>query len=85
MTENEAEAFSQHFEYLRNHHTAGRLLLAGPTLGPHNTGIVVFTATDELDARSFMENDPAIIAGVARGELRPFRVSLLGHTPAAGE
>jgi hypothetical protein len=37
----------------------------------------VIEAPDEDAARTLMEEDPAISSGFARGELRPFRVSLL--------
>jgi hypothetical protein len=37
----------------------------------------VFEADDEAAARRIMEEDPAIAGGFARGELTPFRVSLL--------
>ena len=35
------------------------------------------TMTDEEAARRVMEEDPVIAGGFARGELRPFRVSLM--------
>jgi hypothetical protein len=53
------------------------MILVGPTLGTVNTGIAVFEAPDETTARRIMEEDPTISTGYARGELRPFRVSLL--------
>jgi uncharacterized protein len=53
------------------------LILAGPTLGHVNTGIAVFEAADEVAARQVMEADPVVSGGFARGELRPFRLSLL--------
>ncbi len=34
-------------------------------------------APDEESARRIMEEDPVIAGGYARGELRPFRVSLM--------
>ena len=52
-------------------------ILAGPTLGQVNTGIVVFEAPDEESARLIMNTDPAISGGFAQGELRPFQVALL--------
>ena len=52
-------------------------MLVGPTLGRVNTGITIFEAADEAVARRIMEEDPVIAGGFARGELRPFRVSLL--------
>ena len=53
------------------------LILAGPTLGPINTGICVFDAPDEDAARAYMDEDPTISSGIARGELRPFRAAFL--------
>jgi ABC-type Na+ efflux pump permease subunit len=55
----------------------GTLVLAGPTLGPVNTGIAVFDAPDERTARAIMDADPAVASGTVRGELRGMRVSLL--------
>ena len=42
-----------------------------------NTGIVIFEAEDEEAAMEIMQGDPTIVGGHARGELRPFKVSLL--------
>ena len=42
-----------------------------------NTGVAVFEAPDEEAAQRIMAADPAISSGYARGELRPFQVSLL--------
>jgi uncharacterized protein YciI len=55
----------------------GVMILAGPTLGRYSTGIAIFEAPDEATAQRIMEDDPVIAGGYARGELRPFRVSLL--------
>lgn len=77
MTDAEREVFGRHFAYLQGLLTEGTLVLAGPTLGPTNTGIAVLRAPDESSALAIMNNDPAIIGGVVSGELRPFRVSLL--------
>lgn len=77
MTEEEQAVWGVHFERFRRAHKDGTLILVGPTLGPKNTGIAIFEAPDEAAARGFMEADPVIAGGFARGELRPFRVSLL--------
>ena len=42
----------------------GTLILAGPTLGPVNTGICVFEAPDEAAARAYMDEDPTISSGL---------------------
>ena len=81
MTDEERAVWAVHFERLERLLADGTLILAGPTLGRVNTGIAVIEAPDEASATRLMEEDPAIAAGFARGELRPFRVSLLrGHS-----
>ncbi|MGD9703871.1 MAG: YciI family protein [Acidimicrobiia bacterium] len=77
MTDHEQAVWSEHFERLQRLTAEGVMILVGPTLGPVNTGIAVFEADDEATARRIMDEDPAIASGIARGELRPFRVSLL--------
>src|SRR5262249_649251 len=49
--------------------------MTGPTLGHINTGLAFVVAADEPAARQLMGKDPAIASGLARGELRPFRVA----------
>ena len=77
MTPEEERVWGVHFERLKRMLAEGTLMLAGPTLGRINTGIVVFEAPDEATARRVMDEDPTISSGFATGELRGFRVSLL--------
>jgi uncharacterized protein YciI len=77
MTDAEKAVWAQHFERLQRLLADGQLILAGPTLGRTNTGVAVFEAPDEDAAQQIMAADPAISSGFARGELRPFRLSLL--------
>ncbi len=81
MTDTEDAVWAEHFARLQRMLTDGSLVLAGPTLGRHNDGIVIFEAPDEESARKVMNDDPTIRSGLASGELRPFKVSLLrGHS-----
>jgi uncharacterized protein YciI len=77
MTAEEEAVWGVHFARFQRMLAEGSLILVGPTLGPVNTGITIFEAPDEAAARRIMEEDPVIAGGFARGELRPFRVSLL--------
>jgi uncharacterized protein YciI len=77
MSAAEGEVFAAHFAYLQGLLEEGALILAGPTLGPVNTGLAVFEAPDEHAAHAIMAADPAVASGTVRGELRPFRASLL--------
>ena len=77
MTDEEKAIWSVHFDRFERMLLDGSLILVGPTLGDTNTGISIFDAPDEAAARKIMDEDPVIAGGFARGELRPFRVSLL--------
>jgi len=69
--------FGRHFVHLQRLLDDGTLVLAGPTMGPVNTGIAVIEADDEGAANALMNADPVVAENVCRGELRPFVVSLL--------
>lgn len=77
MTDDEKAVWGEHFVRLQQLLADGVLILAGPTLGSVNTGICVFEAPDRAAAERIMEADPTIVSGMARGELREFRASLL--------
>jgi uncharacterized protein YciI len=77
MTDEERAVWSVHFERFERMLADGTIILVGPTLGSINTGICIFEAPDEATARRLMDEDPVLAGGFARGELRPFRVSLL--------
>src|SRR3712207_7644474 len=51
--------------------------IAGPSINGDKTfGIVVVEAASEAEARTLMEADPSVKAGVMTGEVLPFRLSL---------
>src|SRR4051812_25907931 len=77
MTDDERAIWARHAELLQQRLDDGTLILAGPTLGRVNTGVCIFEAADEDAARAYMEADPTIAGGAARGELRPFRAGFL--------
>lgn len=76
MTEEDARIMRIHFAYLQDLHKQGKLILAGPvTTGEF--GVSIFEAESEEEARSIMNNDPAVLNGVMTPTLYPYRVSLL--------
>jgi uncharacterized protein YciI len=77
MTDEERAVWGVHFERLKRLLDEGTLIVAGPTLGERNTGIAIFEAPDEDAAREIMDSGPVFAGGFARGELRPFKLSLL--------
>ena len=81
-TKDDEMALSRHFARFKHAIDTGELILAGRTMEPGDKtfGIAVFEAADEKAARSFMESDPAVVAGLT-AELRPFAVALRRTNP----
>jgi uncharacterized protein len=77
-TDKDHEAIAEHFSYLQNALKEGKLIIAGRTDEPFDRtlGIAVFYAADEKEARMFVENDPAVVKGVMKATVHPFRLAL---------
>jgi uncharacterized protein YciI len=77
-TPEEDAIMEEHFQYLKQAADNGIVLLAGPCLD-HTFGIVVFRASDDTSAQTFMFNDPSVKKNVMMAELHPMRISLRGQ------
>lgn len=66
-----------HFEYYKELHNKGALILAGRTQEPPHTGILVFEAEHEIAAHEVVSLDPAVIAGVFQARVQPYQVALM--------
>ncbi len=78
-TEQDNAAVSAHFQRLQDATASGKVILAGKTDEPDATtfGIVIFEATNDAEAKAFMESDPAVVGGVMLAELHPYSVALM--------
>ena len=76
LTVEEQAAFTDHFEYLQSLLASGTLILAGPTQGSTNIGVVIFEEADRERAQAIVDADPVIAGSFARAELHPYRVAL---------
>ena len=78
-TPKEAELTSQHFNYLKDLHGKGVVILAGRTLNtdPSSFGIIIFQAENEAAAQTIVDNDPGVKKGLFHAALFPYRVALL--------
>ena len=76
----ESAAVAAHRAYLDRLAAAEVVLLFGRTQTTDATtfGIVIFRAESPEAARRIMADDPAVAAGVMRGEVFPFRVVGVG-------
>src|SRR6188472_2019024 len=73
----------RHFKRFQEAIASGQLILAGRTMEPGEKtfGIAIFEAADEAAARTFMDGDPAVTAGLMTAELHPFAVALQRKNP----
>jgi len=77
-TPQEAIILEEHFQYLQSAAKAGTVLLAGPCTDD-TFGLVIFRATNDDAANTFMFNDPSIKQNVMVAELHPMCVSVRGQ------
>ena len=82
-TKEDKAALDRHFNRFKEATQSGQLILAGRTQEPGDKtfGIAIFMAADEATARKFMEDDPAVVAGLMTAELHPFAVALERKNP----
>ena len=85
-TADEAAVIEAHFQYLMALADAGTVRFIGRTLNVDESafGIVVFDVYSEEAARGVMDADPAVVAGVMRAELFPFRTVFPSDTSGPG-
>ncbi len=78
-TDTESRIVSEHFSYLKDQVKKGVVIMAGRTQNTEYSsfGIVILKAESEGAAREIMHNDPAVKNRVFRGELFPYKISLL--------
>jgi uncharacterized protein len=75
MTDTERGLMQQHAVYMRELFDAGRVLVYGPVMAATGAfGMGVLDAADEVDARSMLEADPTIVAGMNTYELWPMHL-----------
>jgi uncharacterized protein YciI len=74
----EQETLKRHLAYLTAARDHGIVIAAGRTEASESAtfGIVLFRAASEVEARSFMANDPAVAGKVMNAELHPFRLAV---------
>lgn len=83
-TAEEASILTQHATYIERLAERGVVELAGRTQNSDETsfGIVVFRAESAAAAEQTMLDDPAVMRGVPRGSLFPYRVAYRGSSIA---
>lgn len=81
---NEAElkVMGAHFVYWKELLDEGICVFGGPVLDPKGTfGVLAIWAASEEEARTLVEGDPAVKAGIMRFELAEMRIAYLAKGP----
>jgi len=78
-TPEEVETVSRHSAYFQDLTAKGVMILMGRTQNNDEStfGIAIFEAEDESAAQKIMANDPAVIGGVMRATLYPYKIALM--------
>jgi hypothetical protein len=75
-TDEERAVIGAHFKYLQDRLGKG-VIFVGRTQTEHPFGICVFEAAGSTEAQGFLDDDPALIAGIFKGEVHPFAIALM--------
>lgn len=62
----------EHRDYFGELSRRGLVVIAGPFIDPRSGGMAVLRAADLEAAQSIFSQDPAVVAGVFLGDVRPF-------------
>lgn len=68
------EMMIPHVDYLKKLFDNGKLIITGPFLDEKRGGMFVLEVKDEKELSEIVNNDPAITEGLAKSEVRPYRI-----------
>lgn len=73
-TDKEKATVSRHFERIKEAAAKGQVILAGRTTEPLDKtfGIVIFEADSDAAAKAFVDEDPAVKAGIMTATVHPY-------------
>lgn len=80
-TEADKAVLQRHVANFKAATERGQLLHAGRTMeaAKDTFGLAIFTATDDEAARTFMNSDPCVVAGLMTATLHPYAVVFRGR------
>lgn len=70
------EMMAPHLEYLKKLLKQGKLVITGPFTDSERGGMFILEVENEEELTTIVNNDPAIRDGIARSEVRPYKIFL---------
>ncbi|MDY6800137.1 MAG: YciI family protein, partial [Bacteroidota bacterium] len=68
------EMIQPHVKYLKELFNKGKLIITGPFLDKKGGGMFVIDVDSEEELMEIVNNDPAIKNGIAKSEVRPYKI-----------
>ena len=68
------EMMNPHVDYLKVLFENGKLIITGPFIDEKKGGMFILDVNDAEELHEIVNNDPAIIEGHARAEIRPYQI-----------
>ncbi len=62
-----------HIKYLKSLFEKGKLIMTGPYTDKDAGGMFIIEVENEEEMNEIVNNDPAILEGIARSEVRPYK------------
>jgi len=73
LAKNAPALLKQHLEYVQSLLSSGQVVIAGPVRDESNlAGVYIFRAKSAAEAKSWVDKDPAVLAGVMIAEMHPW-------------
>jgi uncharacterized protein YciI len=73
LAKNAPALLKQHLEYVQSLLSSGQAVIAGPVRDESNlAGVYIFRAKSAAEAKSWVDKDPAVLAGVMIAEMHPW-------------
>jgi len=71
------EMMTPHIEYVHKLIDQGHIIVSGPFADERRGGMFILEVENEAKAVELVENDPAVISGILKNELRVYNLSFL--------
>ncbi len=68
------EMMQPHIAYLKKLFDDGKLVITGPFIDQKRGGMFILDVDDQNELKQIVDNDPAITSGLAKSEIRPYKI-----------
>lgn len=74
------EMMTPHINYMYNLINKGIAVISGPFADNRRGGMFVLEVENEEELKLFIENDPAVVSGILKNDIRPYNLSYVRNS-----